>query len=76
MSYPKWKHHAKHGAKLVQSEEHLESLGEGWGDDSLAWRPHLARPDEHVPEAKDPDDVQVPSEPAKPKPARKPQAKA
>jgi hypothetical protein len=41
MSYPKWKHHAKHGQKLVESHEEFEALGEGWGDESHVWRQHL-----------------------------------
>ena len=45
MDYPKWKHHKEHKAKLVQSEEHFKSLGEGWGDDSSVWRPHLIKPE-------------------------------
>ena len=46
MEYPRWKHHKEHKDKLVHSEDQLKSLGEGWGDDSSVWRPHLVKKDD------------------------------
>lgn len=43
IEYPRWKHHPKHGGKLVKSEEEEKSLGEEWGDDSSVWRQHLVK---------------------------------
>ena len=43
--FPIWKHHAIHKDKLVKSQEHLNSLGEGWGDDSSVWRTELVEKD-------------------------------
>lgn len=43
--YPRWVHHAKQGGKLVHNKEQEKALGEGWGDDSSVWRPHLIRDD-------------------------------
>ena len=63
MDFPKWKHHAEHGGKLVKSKEDFEALGEGWGDDSSVWRPHLL-PKGSVEE--------LPVEKPKGKPGRKP----
>jgi hypothetical protein len=67
--YPRWKHHAEHGAKLVQSKEHEESLGEGWSDDSAVWRPHLLKKDVEVEIHEQL--AQVPNEDQKPKRGRK-----
>jgi hypothetical protein len=45
IEYPRWKHHPKHGGKLVHSEDEAKTLGKEWGDDSSVWRPHLIRKD-------------------------------
>jgi hypothetical protein len=79
MEYPRWRHHAKHGGKLVNSEEESKALGEGWGDDSSVWRGHLLRKEEAVevrlPSGLDPV-IEKPIEPPpasqKGKPGRKP----
>jgi hypothetical protein len=72
MEYPKWKHHAKHGAKLVKSHDDYKALGDGWGDDSAVWRPHLLKADgEEIKSEKVDEILSEVSEESKPKKGRK-----